>query len=282
MRSSTTITLLRAIVLLAILAGTSGCTSWFKPRSHKLSETAKSFSESAVCPAALPHELTEQFLPEYRVVSGDVILIEPADFDSSLRLPGDQEVENDGSIQLGQYGQIHAAGLTLAEIRGEAERILARTEDREVPLSVRLVEKRGEIFYVLGEVNSPGVYPLEGHEKVLDALIKAGGITDQADRTGIILTKPTLPCECRVVLPVCYRHIVQLGDTSTNYQMEPGDRIFVPSSSVWAGLGEFFFPDTEQCPKCGPTQEPCPSGVPLQRMRGTPAMTLSKAPTESM
>ena len=27
----------------------------------------------AVCPAPLPHELTEQLLPEYRVVAGDVL-----------------------------------------------------------------------------------------------------------------------------------------------------------------------------------------------------------------
>jgi polysaccharide biosynthesis/export protein len=281
MRSSTTTTLLCSIALAAILAGTAGCTSWFQPRSHKLSDTAERFSKSAVCPAPLPHELTEQFLPEYRVVTGDVILIEPADFDSTVRLPGDQEVENDGTIQLGQYGQLHVAGLTLAEIRGEAEQILTREAERKVPLTARLVEKKGEVYYVLGEVGSPGIYAIEGHETVLDAIIKAGGITDQADRTGIILTKPTLPCECRVVLPICYRHIVQLGDTSTNYQMEPGDRIFVPSSSFWDGLGEILFPEGSQCPKCGPTQEACPSGAPIRRRHGISTMTVSEMPTEA-
>ena len=164
MRSSTTTTLLCAIALVSILAGSGGCTSWFQPRSHQLTFTAANFADSAVCPAPLPHELTEQLLPEYRVVAGDVILIEPADFDSTVRLPGDQEVENDGTIQLGQFGQLHVAGLTLAEIRGEAERILARETERKVPLTARLIEKRGEIYYVLGEVGSPGVYPIEGHE----------------------------------------------------------------------------------------------------------------------
>lgn len=281
MVSSTPRYLLCTIAVASILTGSSGCMSWFQPRSHKLTYTAEDFAGSAVCPAPLPHELTEQLLPEYRVVAGDVILIEPADFDSTVRLPGDQEVENDGTIQLGQYGQLHVEGLTLAEIRGEAERILARETERKVPLTARLVEKKGEIYYVLGEVGSPGIYPIEGHEKVLDAIIKAGGVTDQADRTGIILTKPTLPNECRVVLPICYRHIVQLGDTSTNYQMEPGDRIFVPSSSFWDGLGEILFPEGPRCPRCGPAQEPCPSGAPIRRRHGVSTMTVTEMPTEA-
>jgi protein involved in polysaccharide export with SLBB domain len=257
--------LLVSTSLALLLSCGSGCMSWFKPRSHKLINTAEEFAQSAVCPAAIPHELTEQPLAEYRVAAGDVILIEPADFEASVRLPGDEEVEADGTIQFGQYGQLHVAGMTLGEIRGEAEQAVSRQAERKVPLNVRLVEKRGQVYYVLGEVSSPGSYPLEGHETVLDALIKAGGINDQADRRSIILSKPSLPGECRVVLPICYRHIVQLGDTTTNYQMHPGDRIFVPSSSFWKGLGRAFSEDPKQCPQCGPVQEMCPTGMPLQR-----------------
>lgn len=257
--------LLLAFTSLALLLSCgSGCTSWFKPRSHKLIETAERFAKSAVCPGAIPHELTEQPLSEYRVVPGDEILIEPADFEADFRLPGDQEVEVDGTIHFGQYGQLHVAGLTLGEIQSEAEQVVARQAERRVPLNVRLVEKRGQVYYVLGEVSSPGAYPLEGHETVLDALIKAGGINDQADPRKIILSKPSLPGECRVVLPICYQHIVQLGDTTTNYQVHPGDRIYVPSASFWSGLTRALVPDPSQCPQCGPVQEPCPTGIPVR------------------
>jgi polysaccharide biosynthesis/export protein len=279
MRSITAKPVLVGIGLALLLACGNGCTSWFKPRSHKLSDTARRFAKSAVCPAALPHELTEQPLAEYRVSAGDVLLIEPADFDPSVRLPGDQEVQPDGTIQLGKFGQLDAAGMTIEEIRNEAELAAFRQAQKKIPLNVRLVEKRGQIYYVLGDVNSPGAYPLEGHETVLDALIKAGGITDQADRRSIVLSKPTLPGECRVVLPICYRHIVQLGDTTTNYQMHPGDRIFVASSSFWSGLGNMFSPAPARCPRCGPCQAPCPHGMPLERVVDTP--TLSFSPTNS-
>ena len=38
------------------------------------------------------------------------------------------------------------------------------------------------------------------------------------------------------MLPVCYRQIVQLGDTTTNYQLQPGDRIYVPGQTLWEQL----------------------------------------------
>ena len=35
---------------------------------------------------------------------------------------------------------------------------------------------------------------------------------------------------------MCYRQIVQLGDTTTNYQLQPGDRIYVPGKGFWENL----------------------------------------------
>ena len=89
-----------------------------------------------------------------------------------------------------------------------------------------------KVFYVLGEVNAPGAFPLSGRETVLDGIIAAGGITRAANTKKVILSRPTQPDGCRVVLPVCYDNVVQLGDTSTNYQLLPGDRIFIPSKGA--------------------------------------------------
>lgn len=50
-------------------------------------------------------------------------------------------------------------------------------------------ELKGEI-YVGGEVNNPGLYPLEAGESIEDALRAAGGPTDSADLTRLELTVP--------------------------------------------------------------------------------------------
>ena len=71
--------------------------------------------------------------------------------------------------------------------------------------------------------------------------------------------RPTAPDGCRVVLPVDYVGIVQLGDTTTNYQIRAGDRVFVPTRTFSEDLIHFI--DKE--PKHGTTAIPChPRGGP--------------------
>ena len=83
--------------------------------------------------------------------------------------------------------------------------------------------------------------------------IAAGGLTDRASRRNIILSRPTAPEGCRIVIPICYREIVQLGDTSTNYQIAPGDRIFVPTRTFCEELCR----NKKDCLPCGGPQVPC-------------------------
>jgi polysaccharide export outer membrane protein len=258
-RSQNLLHLLAASSLL--LAACAGCTSWFQPRSHELMRTTKRLSDEDGHPAPLPRELSKSLMIEHRLEPGDVLLVEPAEFDASIRLSGDQTVQPDGAIELGQFGRLPVAGKTTEEVQADVERLVSETSKKEVAVNVRLVEMNGKVVYVLGEVSSPGAYPLKGNETVLDAIIAAGGITDQADQSRVILNKPTAPVDCRVVLPVCYKHIVQLGDTSTNYQLEPGDRIYVPSRSFCRAVFFFWLPDRENCPRCASPQYACPPGM---------------------
>jgi len=250
------------ILLVAILlAACAGCTSWFQPRSHELMRTTSRLSDANRHAAPLPRELSKMLMAEHRVEPGDVLLIEPAQFDASIRLAGDQTVQPDGAIELGHYGRLLVAGKTTEEIRVEVENLVSEKAKKKVPVNVRLIEMNGKVVYVLGEVNSPGAYPLTGNETVLDAIIAAGGVTDQADQTRVVLNKPTAPVGCRVVLPICYKHIVQIGDTSTNYQVEPGDRIFVPSESFWRAVLFSWLPESETCPRCASAHFACPPGI---------------------
>jgi polysaccharide export outer membrane protein len=102
----------------------------------------------------------------------------------------------------------------------------------------------------LGEVNAPGAYPLSGRETVLDAIINAGGLTEQANEHKMILTRPRHLDEGRTVLPVCFRQIVQLGDTSTNYQISPGDRVYVPSMTILDDIKQTCVLGEGSCPNC--------------------------------
>jgi protein involved in polysaccharide export with SLBB domain len=191
------------------------------------------------------------------VEPGDVLRIQPVNLDSTIRLPGDQTVLPDGTISLLRYGRPIVAGKTVEEIEAIVrEAIAARIDpkaDKPEPISVQLVTRVSKVFYVQGEVNAPGSFQYSGRETVLDGLIAAGGLTDRASRTNIILSRPTPPCSDRIVLPICYRDIVQLGDTTTNYQLLPGDRIYVATRGLCEGG---LFNRNDKCDYCSRPQVP--------------------------
>lgn len=216
-------------------------------------------------------ELAKHALPPHRVEAGDVLVIEPNDFNSPVRLQSDQTIQQDGTIELGDYGRVVVAGMSTQQIQALVHTRVAMHETKkregrvalashhegdegpppDYGLTVRLVNKESGQFYVMGEVNAPGSYPLDGAETVLDAIIAAGGLSSGANSHQIILTRPRLDGQPRQILPVCYKQILQLGDVSTNYQLMPGDRLFVPSFTIWEDIKQSVaFSSNQSCPHC--------------------------------
>jgi polysaccharide export outer membrane protein len=242
-----------ALPVLLLLAG-GGCSSnrlTMFPERHNMLESTRQMRETSAIPINVPRELDKHVLPPYVVEPGDVLLVASTDLDSPVRLPGDQPVLPDGTIALGRYGRVVVAGKTLDEIEAIV-RALVQAQN-PASISVRLASRQSTVFYVVGEVNSPGAFPLSGRETVLDGILMAGGLNDRASRRDIVVSRPTRPGECRIVLPVCYREIVQLGDTTTNYQLQPGDRIFVPSKPFCEDL----LGCRHESAPCGKCQAPC-------------------------
>lgn len=222
---------------------------------NRLTDTAKYLRSAYPEPMPIPRELDKRVAMPYIVEPGDVLLVQPTNLDSPVRMPGDQTVLPDGTIQLGRYGQIVVAGKTIPQIEADVRaQVEAQTKDAG-PITARLVTRVSKVYYVLGEVNAPGAFPLQGRETVLDAIIAAGGLNDRASRKFITLSRPTHADGCRVVLPICYNNIVQVGDTSTNYQIAAGDRIFVPTR----GHEDCGRKGKQACPPCNRPQYPCPA-----------------------
>ena len=145
--------------------------------------------------------------------------------------------------------------MTLEQAEDAVQRIIAEESKVSVRVNVRLIQPIAR-YYVVGEVNSPGAYPLTGHETVLDAIMEAGGLTSRASACDLLLARPTSPCSCRVTLPVCYRSITQLGDTTTNYHLQPGDRIFASRQSLHEELFAFVH-GGKTCDRCCQQQRAC-------------------------
>ncbi len=246
------------ICCLSFLTGCSVATGnmlTFFPQREALTKEAKNARWVSASQGMQPiaRELNQSVIPAYIVQPGDGLFVQPADLDSKVTLISDQTVLADGTIHLGKYGQVRVAGKTVPEIESLVESTVNAFHKEEMgAMVVRVLVPDSLVYYVLGEVNSPGAFPLKGRENVLDGILVAGGLTARASHKSIILSRPTPPNGCRVVLPVCYNHIVQLGDTSTNFQLRPGDRIYVPSRT----LTEDIFPHRFQ-EVCNNPQIPC-------------------------
>ncbi len=241
-----------------LLLNSVGCSSLgfsLYPAGHFFTKQAEAVIDCSPTQVMLPRELNQTVLAAHYLQPGDVLLVEPVELASDVRFPADQKVLADGTIDLNGFGRVIVAGLTLESAETLIERTIVDSGTKATQVNVRLLEPVHR-FYVLGEVASPGAYPLIGHETVLDGILAAGGLTSDSNPCKVVLSRPTPPPSCRVTLPICYREITQLGDTTTNYQLQPGDRIYVASRSFCDEL--FFWRANQTCDRCCKCQFPCP------------------------
>ncbi len=272
---------IKTMGLCAAAVAMTGCSTLglsLYPSASTPTKQTQALLDATRVPGTVPRERAKTVLPLHQLSPGDAVVIEAVTLRRDLQIPADQRVLADGTVDLGPCGRCVVAGQTLegaealieSQVRSHLQRqSVACNEDPPVAgvdlddppncdsivINVRLLDPVHR-YYVLGEVNAPGGYPLVGHETVLDAIVDAGGLTDSADACGILLARPTDPYDCRVTLPVCYRQITQQGNTATNYQLQPGDRIFVGSRSCLDEL--CFWKAGDDCDKCCGCARPCP------------------------
>lgn len=113
---------------------------------------------------------------EYRLGPGDQLRITVF---NEADLTGNYVVGSQGSISYPLVGEVHAAGLTIAEFTNGLRDALQQYI-RQPNVSVEVANYRP--FFILGEVQRPGTYPYSANLTVLNAVATAGGFTYRANR----------------------------------------------------------------------------------------------------
>jgi polysaccharide export outer membrane protein len=144
---------------------------------------------------------------------------------------GPHLVRPDGTVGLGTYGPVRVVGMTLPEAKRAIEGHLKQYfQDPEV--SVEVAGYNSKVYYVVydggGQGQQVARLPATGNETVLDAVGQLNGLTTVSDARRMWVSRPAPDGGCQV-LPVDWRAITEAGDTATNYQLLPGDRVFVSS-----------------------------------------------------
>jgi polysaccharide export outer membrane protein len=174
---------------------------------------------------AIEEHLKKQFNPPF------AITVELAQSRAMQQIRGEHLVRPDGTISLGSYGSVVVDGMTLAEAKFAIESYLASFL-LNPQISLDVIGYNSQVYYVITDWFGSGqqVYrlPITGNETVLDAIANVQGLPVVGSRHHIWLSRPTQDKEeHEIKLAVDWNGITQHGRTATNYQILPGDRVFV-------------------------------------------------------
>jgi polysaccharide export outer membrane protein len=159
----------------------------------------------------------------YQIGIGDILEIttwkEP-DFSRA-----DVLVRTDGKISFPLLTDVQAAGLSPMELKYNIEKALKDYVANPV-VTVHIKNPLSQKFYILGEVNGTGEYPLVKHLTVLQAFALAGGFTEWASKKEIILLRNEGGKE--KIYRINYKDIAKGKDFSQNLKLRADDTIIVP------------------------------------------------------
>ena len=171
----------------------------------------------------------------YLIGPHDVLTITSYD---QADLSGKFVVEADGTFTFPLIGRFRAGGLTL---RVAEDRLKAQLKEEgyfnNPQITVAVEQYRSQKVFVVGEVRSPGSYPVSGDMNLVEALARAGSTLPTASGEVIIVHAaagqaplgPTLPSQDNVdnVVRVDLKEL-QNGAFVNNAALRDGDTIFVP------------------------------------------------------
>lgn len=171
-----------------------------------------------------------------RVLRNPQVNVSLAQFRGFQQIRGQQLVRPDGTISLGVYGSVYVAGLSLGQAKCVIEKHLSEYFlNPEISIDVFAYNSRVVYVVVDGGHLGQQVFrlPSTGNDTVLDAIGHVQGLAPVSSKHRIWLARPSpLNLGCNQILPVDWRAITEAGSTATNYQLFPGDRIFVAANPL--------------------------------------------------
>jgi polysaccharide export outer membrane protein len=169
-------------------------------------------------------------------VNDPVVTVSLLEMSGKQQIAGQHLVGSDGTVTLGSYGSVPVIGLSLADAKLAIEQHLTRfLEDPEVAVDVFAYNSK--VYYVITEGAGLGdgvtKFPITGNDTVLDAIANINGLTSVSSKKIWIARPSPESGECQL-LPVDWQGVSAFGSTATNYQLFPGDRVFVAEDNLVA------------------------------------------------
>lgn len=134
-------------------------------------------------------------------------------------------VSEAGSMTFPLLGEVQVGGLTTQQAEKKIGGLLEKGGYlKKAQVNLLITTLASQQVSVLGQVNRPGRYPVEGKRKVLDLLAIAGGISqDGGDMVSLVRTRNGTTT--RETIDIV--DMVRKGELDRDYEVAGGDIIFV-------------------------------------------------------
>ncbi|MDM5179393.1 polysaccharide export protein EpsE [Massilia sp. DJPM01] len=175
-------------------------------------------------------------------------------------------VSEGGNISFPLIGQVPVAGLSAAAAEKKIASMLEAGNFVKKPqVNVIVTAVQSQQVSVLGQVNRPGRYPIEGKRSLIDLLAMAGGINGEGgDRVSLIRTRDgkTTREEIDVI------EMVRAGQLSKDYALSGNDVLYVERAPKFYIYGEVQRPGAFRLERAMTVVQALSAGGGLS-MRGT-------------
>jgi polysaccharide biosynthesis/export protein len=139
-------------------------------------------------------------------------------------------VSPDGLISLRAADAIQASGLTLPELATSVNfAYRSILNNPHVAISLKASDIERPFFIATGQVVKPGKYDLQSETTVLQALTIAGGFTDVAKTSNVVLYRRLAEAEYQPTV-VNVKKLLTAHGVSSDLYLHPGDMLYVPKS----------------------------------------------------
>lgn len=164
-----------------------------------------------------------QTSPGYNLHPGDELLV--GVFDDPKLVPQKIIIAPDGTFSYPLIGRVVTSGKTADQVRVEMEdRLKKYIADPSVMVIINDV--KGNVAYVVGQVNKPGDIVMNPTVNVLQALSIAGGLNPYAKGDSIIVIRSTSYGQS--VSSFRYGQVISGRNLEQNIQLQSGDVVVVP------------------------------------------------------
>lgn len=149
-------------------------------------------------------------------------------------------LNSDGAITFPLVGAVTLSGLPIPEAEKKLSSMLESGGFvRKAQVNIVVTGQESQQISVLGQVNRPGRYPVEGKRTLMDVLAQAGGMNPDGGDTASVIRKRNGVTTKDVIDVV---QMVRTGDFSQDFELAPNDIVFVERAPKFYIYGEVLRP----------------------------------------